>query len=88
MFENIITWIKGLINKMFNRDDLKRIIGQEIKLSDPMIKKINLWGEMFAGEPPWADENIKSLRIEQGICKELANISLNEMTVKVRNNFV
>ena len=79
----IIDFFKGLIYKMLKRDDIKTVVGQDIQLSVPMYEKISLWGRMFAGQPPWADENVHSMRIEQGICKELANIALNEMTATV-----
>lgn len=79
----IIDFLKGLISKMMKRDDIKTVVGQDIQLSVPMYEKIALWGRMFAGQPPWADENVHSMRIEQGLCKELANIALNEMTATV-----
>ncbi len=80
---NVIDFFKGLINKMLKRDDIQTVVGKDIMLSSPMYHKINLWNRMYAGQPPWADKNISSMRNEQGICKELANITLNEMTAKV-----
>lgn len=83
MFQNIIGFIKGLIGKMFKRDDLKKVIGRDIQLSTTMLDKIAYWSNMLSGKAEWVGDNVKSLRIEQGICKELANISLNEMTATI-----
>ena len=82
----VIDFFKGLINKMLKRDDIQAVVGKDIMLSSPMYHRINLWSRMYAGQPPWADKNVQSMRLEQGICRELANIALNEMTAKVSDD--
>ena len=83
---DVIDFFKGLINKMLKREDIQTVVGRDIMLSSPMYHKINMWGRMYAGQPQWANKNVSSMRIEQGICKELANIALNEMTAKVSDD--
>ena len=41
--------------------------------------------QMYFGKAPWTDKNVYSLRLEQAIVRELADVSLNEMTAKVSN---
>lgn len=64
---------------MFPAKTLKQVIGQDIAISQQMIEKIELWGAMYRGQAPWVDDQVDSLQIEQGICREFANVCLNEM---------
>ena len=43
------------IRKMFGYTDIKRIIGQDVALSDSMINSINGWKEMLNGKPQCFD---------------------------------
>lgn len=70
---------------MFPAKTLKQVIGQEVGISQQMIEKIELWGSMYRGQAPWVDDQIDSLQIEQGICREFSNVCLNEMKSKVSN---
>lgn len=78
-------WIKGVI-KLFRKNDIKNVFGIDTALSEPMREKLQLWGDMYRGNAPWLNENIFSLRLEQAITREFANITLNEMSLKVSNN--
>lgn len=64
---------------MFPAKTLKQVIGQDVAISQQMIEKIELWGAMYRGQAPWVDDQVDSLQIEQGICREFANVCLNEM---------
>lgn len=86
MFDGIISFFKGVIRKMFRPDDLKRHIGQKLAISKEMLDSIDLWNTMYCGSPPWETEYVKSLKIEQGICREFANVSLNEMKYTCEND--
>lgn len=85
MFEGIINLVKGVFRKMFPVKTLKQAIKEEFALSDPMIQRIELWAKMNQGQAPWLDDYVSSLRIENGICREFANICLNEMDTSVSN---
>jgi A118 family predicted phage portal protein len=85
MLEGIKSFVKGVIRKMFPVKTLKQVIDDNITLSDTMIQKIEQWSQMNKGSAEWVDENVHSLRIEQGICREFANVCLNEMDSKVSN---
>lgn len=70
---------------MFPAKTLKQIAGQDVAIGQKMIDKIEQWNAMYKGEAPWVDDQVSSLRLEQGICREFANVCLNEMTSKVSN---
>ncbi len=84
MFERIKSWWKGVRQRMFGYEQIKDIVGQEFSMSQSMFWAIDGWKSMLNGTAPWVDnENVVSLKIEQGICRELADISLNEMESSV-----
>lgn len=86
MFDGIKNFVKGLIRKMFPIKTIKETIKEDVALTDAMIERIELWANMNQGNAPWVDDYVSSLRLEQGICREFANICLNEMETSVSND--
>lgn len=70
---------------MFPKTTLKRIIEQEVALSEEMITAIELWCDMMQGSAPWCEGPVKSLKLEQAIVREFADVCLNEMETNVSN---
>nr|DAG03595.1 MAG TPA: portal protein [Siphoviridae sp. cthGz5] len=87
MFENLIKRLKGVMGKMFGYNIMKGIAGRDITMSQPMIDAINLWKDMICGVADWINEDkgITSLKLEECICREFADIALGEMEVGVDN---
>lgn len=85
MFDGIKKFWKG-IRQMFGYATLKSVVGKDIVLSDHMIEAINKWKHMLEGSSPWTTDYIKSLRIEEGICREFADAVLVEMETSVNND--
>lgn len=85
MFGKILNAIRGVIKKMFPAKTLKQVIGNEVAISQQMIERIELWGAMYRGQAPWVDDQVDSLQIEQGICREFSNVCLNEMESSISN---
>ncbi len=83
MFEGLIKAIKGVFRKMFPVKTVKQVIGRDVAISQTMVSKIEEWSLMYKGMAPWVDEQVHSLRLEQGICREFANVCLNEMDSSV-----
>ncbi|MBF0995483.1 MAG: phage capsid protein [Lachnospiraceae bacterium] len=85
MFEKVAFWIKGVIERMFGYSQLKSIVGQNITMSQPMIDAVSLWKRMLYGSADWIDESkgITSLRLEEGICREFADVTLVEMDASI-----
>lgn len=74
--------MKGVFSKMFKSNDLK-IVNSNINISSEMIDKIEQWYLMLQGKAKWCKDDIVSLRIEQGICQEFANVVTSEMDLKI-----
>lgn len=68
---------------MFGYTTLKNIVGRDITLSDQMIDAINDWKKMLAGQADWTTDYVKSLGIEEGICREFADTVLTEMETSI-----
>jgi A118 family predicted phage portal protein len=84
LFERIVKFVKDVIRRMFSVKNVKQAIGVDPAISDIMVNKIETWSKMYKGEADWVDNDaVHSLRLEQGIVREFANITLNEMTSKV-----
>ena len=86
MLDKILNWIKG-VAQMFTMTTIQRMVGKEVVLTEEMLEKINGWNAMLTGHAPWCENSdyITSLRIEQGICREFADVTLNEMEVSVND---
>ena len=72
---------------MFGYNIMKGIAGRDITMSQPMIDAINTWKDMICGVADWINEDkgITSLKLEEGICREFADITLGEMEVSIDN---
>lgn len=68
---------------MFGYTQLKSILGTDVALSQEMIDAINEWKMMLDGAADWVGNEIQSLKIEQGICREFADTALVEMETSI-----
>lgn len=84
MFDGFKRFWKGIM-RMFGYTTLKQIVGKDITLSDKMIDAINEWKQMLNGQADWLTDNIISLGIEEGVCREFADCALVEMETSVSN---
>ena len=82
MFNGFRKLWKGIM-RMFGYTTLKNIVGKDITLSDTMIDEINDWKKMMAGQAEWITDYIESLKIENGICREFADVVLSEMETSI-----
>lgn len=82
MFDGIKRIWKGIM-RMFGYTTLKRVVGKEIVLTDSMIDAINDWKQMMNGQAEWTTDYIESLRLENGICREFADVVLTEMETSI-----
>ncbi len=73
------------VQSMFERTDLKQVLESEIELTAQMIDAIDLWQNMLTGSAPWTNK-MPSMGLESGICREFADVAINEMQAKVEDN--
>jgi A118 family predicted phage portal protein len=81
-----INFLKGVWQRMFPLKDIKQALGVKLAITDDMMQSIEMWQKCFAGNAPWLNDDVISLRLEQSITREFANITLNEMTASVSND--
>lgn len=84
MFNYVIDLIKR-VTAIFKKSDIKRVTGAEPVISEAMTQKIEQWLKMYRGQAEWVDDYVKSLGLEQGICREFADVTLTELEVSVSN---
>lgn len=82
----IINFLKGVWQRMFPLKDIKQALGVKLAITDDMMRSIEMWQKCFAGQAFWLSDSVISLRLEQAITREFANITLNEMTASVSND--
>jgi len=80
---NILNAIRELVRKMFPSKTIKDVYSVDIAVTDLMLRRIAEWNKMYSGKAPWLSKDVISLRLEQSIVREFANITLNEMTASV-----
>lgn len=81
-----LNYLKGVWQRMFPLKDIKQALGVKLAITDDMMQSIEMWQKCFAGQAFWLSDSVISLRLEQAITREFANITLNEMTASVSND--
>lgn len=82
----ILNAIRELVRKMFPSKSIKEAYSVDIAVTDLMLRHITEWDRMYFGKASWLSQDVISLRLEQGIVREFANITLNEMTATVTDD--
>ena len=84
MFHKFLSWIKGVLNRMFHiNDTAKRALGADINISGQMQQAIALWLQLFSGDAPWLDENTQSLGLPAAIAAEFSRLVLVEFDSEI-----
>lgn len=83
MFERIINFIKGAINKMFNTTDIVKDFNIDISTSNEMLSAIEKWSAIYNSKAPWLNEEVKSLHVAKTICEKVAKAVTIEFKSKV-----
>lgn len=83
----LINFLRGVFFRMVPIKDIQTALGVQPALSQTMTDRIDRWKKAYTGNAEWVDgDKIISLRIETSSVRELANVTLNEMTVTVTND--
>ena len=83
MFERIVNFIKGAINKMFNTTDIAKDFNIDISTSNEMLSAIEKWSAIYNSKAPWLNEEVKSLHVAKTICEKVAKAVTIELKTKV-----
>lgn len=84
----ILKAIRELVRKMFLSKTIKEVYSVDIAVTDLMMRHISEWDRMYSGKASWLSDDVISLRLEQAIVREFANITLNEMTATVTDKYI
>ena len=85
MFDKIRNFVRGAMQRMFPVSTIQAVIGEKIAISPEMLEAIERWTVMYKGQAPWCVDQIHSLRLEKGITREFANVTVSEMQTKLKN---
>ena len=85
MFEKIIGWIKGAINKMLKISDIAKDFKIDISTSDEVMQLIEKCSNIYNHKAPWLNEEVKSLNVAKTICEKVAKAVTIEFKSKVED---
>ena len=85
MFEKIITWIKGAINRMFNTSDIAKDFNIDISTSDEVFSLIEKCSNIYNNKAPWLNKEVKSLNVAKTICEKVAKAVTIEFKSQVED---
>lgn len=69
-----ISWVKGVIGRMFKKEDAKKAFGMDIILSDEMERAIISWYNIVGSKPYWAskDDDIDTINFAKFVTADTA----------------
>lgn len=85
MFEKIVNWIKGAINKMFNTRDIVKDFKIDISTSDEVFSMIEKCSSIYNHNAPWLNQEVKSLNVAKTICEKVAKAVTIEFKSQVED---
>lgn len=96
MFQRILQFLRGVIDKMINTSGVKGAFHVDVALSPYMINALALWSEMYAGRAYWLNQaqegatlrgeavrKMRSLNLPSAIAGEIARMVTIEMGVEI-----
>lgn len=87
MFEGLKNAIKGVVNKLFNKNSIQNELKVNIAVSDKMSRAIDLWLAMYKNKSPWLNDTVKSLNLSATISSEVARLVTLELESEVIGNY-
>lgn len=72
MIEKIINKVKGWWKSMFDYNKVITEFGLDSETSKEMLDAIKLWSDIFNGNAPWENENVKSLHVAKTVCEKVS----------------
>ena len=86
MFQWIFSWIKGVKDKLLNKDVAKGLQKRN-PVSDEMYEAISLWNDLYLGKASWlTGKNNQSLCLPSAIASEIARMVTVEMEVTINGS--
>ena len=83
MFQKILQWIQGVLNKMLNTSSVKQALNLNVAITPLMVEALQKWSLMYINQSPWVGGEIRSLNLPASIASELARAVTIEMGVQI-----
>ena len=71
---------------MFNRNDIARQFNINLAMNNEIANAIELWSNMYKNNPPWKDDETKTIGLPGAIANELARLVTIEFKSEIKNN--
>lgn len=82
MFTKILLWIRGVIDKMIGKQNVKQALNVDLAISSTMAEALDTWIRMYKNEADWINNDVKSLNLAAAISTEVAKSVTIEMTME------
>jgi len=66
---------------MIGKQSIKQAVGQDIAISDPMVKALESWSKMYENKSNWLNDYVKSLNLPAAIAREISRMATIEMAI-------
>lgn len=84
MFQKILSFIKGVVKKMFSKGNIKEALGVDIAISTEMAQAIELFEKIYINEAPWLKKDmVESLELGSSIANEFTRLTTLEMKSEI-----
>lgn len=84
MFEKILNWIKGVLDKMFSKGTIKNALNVNVAISSDMASAITLWEKIYENEADWLKKDeVESLELGSAIANEFTRLTTLEMKTEI-----
>ncbi len=88
----IISAIKGVFGKLFNRSDIAQKLGVKIETNSLMSDAVSQWSALYADKAEWVGGDVKSWNLAQSAAHEFARMATlefkSELTGSPRAEFL
>lgn len=83
-----ISWIKGVIGKMFKRKDATKAFGTDVILSTEMESAITAWYNIIGSRPPWVskDDDVKTINFAKFMAADTAKKICLDIDINVEGS--
>lgn len=69
------------MNKFIPTQSIEKALGIKFQDMGDMPNLVEIWGNMYRGEPDWLSEKVKSLNLPSVMCSDLAKKAISELEV-------
>lgn len=73
---------------MFGYDKVISDFGLDSQTSKEMLDAINLWTDIFNGNPPWKNEEVRTLNVAKTICEKVSKAATIELKTSCDDEYI